>query len=326
VDLRVSTLPTHLGEKAVLRILGSASIPPLSGLGLSKSEVERLDDALGQPQGLILVTGPTGAGKSTTLYSMLMRRHSPEVNVVTIEDPIEYRVAGASQVQVDPKAGLTFAGSLRAILRQDPDVILVGEIRDGETAEIAFQAALTGHLVFTTLHTNDAIGAVERLRDLGVKPQLLISATNLIVAQRLARRVCARCADRYVPSAEILDRLRIAPDDHPFVRGRGCGACAQTGYAGRVGIFEILRLSPRLRGLIMRQASDAQLRRAAVSSGMRFLMDDALAKARAGLTTVEEIVRVIRTDHHGEVRAARRGKKIRLPAAADARIDEGQDP
>ena len=322
VDLRVSTLPTHLGEKAVLRILGSSNVPPLTGLGLSKAEIERLDAALGQPQGLILVTGPTGAGKSTTLYSMLTRRHSPEVNVVTIEDPIEYRVPGASQVQVDAKAGLTFAGSLRAILRQDPDVILVGEIRDAETAEIAFQAALTGHLVFTTLHTNDSIGAIERLRDLGVKPLLMSSATNLIVAQRLARRVCASCSERYVPAADVLHRLRIAPDDHGFRRGRGCDACAQTGYSGRVGIFELLRLTPRLRALILRQAPEAQLRRAATAGGTRFLMEDALAKARAGLTTLEEILRVIRTDD-SDLRTARRDKGVLLPAPAPSQIDEG---
>ena len=322
VDLRVSTLPTHLGEKAVLRILGSSNIPSLSGLGLSRAEVEQLDAAVGQPQGLILVTGPTGAGKSTTLYSMLTRRHSPEVNVVTIEDPIEYRVPGATQVQVDPKAGLTFAGSLRAILRQDPDVILVGEIRDGETAEIAFQAALTGHLVFTTLHTNDAIGAIDRLRDLGVKPQLMTSATNLIVAQRLARRVCEHCAERYAPAADVLQRLRIAADDHAFRRGRGCDACARTGYSGRVGIFEILRLTPRLRDLVMRQAPEAQLRRAAASAGTRFLLEDALAKVRAGLTTVEEVVRVLRTDQLTGVRAARDEKQMRLPAARSGELDD----
>ena len=299
IDLRVSTLPTHLGEKAVLRVLGSTTVPMLETLGLSADEMASLDDALKRPQGLILVTGPTGAGKSTTLYSMLTRRQSPEVNVVTIEDPIEYQVPGTSQVQVDVKAGLTFAGCLRAILRQDPDVILVGEIRDAETAEIAFQAAQTGHLVFSTLHTNDSVGAVERLLDLGVKPLLMTTATNLIVAQRLARRVCTNCRERYAPSTDMLDRLQIRPDDHEFQRGRGCDACAHTGYAGRVGIFEILELTRQVKNLITRRAPEAEIRDAAAAAGTRFLIDDAVAKVRQGLTTVEEILRVVWIDRGG---------------------------
>jgi len=292
----VSTLPTHLGEKIVLRVLGAGDIPGLDRLGLASPEIAHLDTALRQPQGLILVTGPTGAGKSTTLYSMLARRHTPEVNVVTIEDPIEYRVEGASQVQVDARAGLTFAGSLRAILRQDPDVILVGEIRDGETAEIAFQAALTGHLVLTTLHTNDSVGAIERLLDLGVKPLLLTSATNVIVAQRLARRICPKCAEPYTPSPDLLARLFLKPDGVEFRRGRGCGACARTGYAGRVGIFEILRFNDRVRDLVAGHARASEIRGAAWAAGTRFLMEDALAKVRQGLTTVEEVLRVIRVE------------------------------
>ena len=215
LDLRVSTLPTQFGEKAVLRLLGSASTPTLSALGLSAEEMALLDDGLNQPQGLILVTGPTGAGKSTTLYSMLTSRQSTDVNIVTIEDPIEYQVPGASQVQVDGKGGLTFASCLRAILRQDPDVILVGEIRDLETAEVAFRAALTGHLVFSTLHTNGSVAAIERLLDLGVKPLLITTATNLIVAQRLARRICMNCREPYVPSA-----ARAPQAAHPGRRPR----------------------------------------------------------------------------------------------------------
>jgi type II secretory ATPase GspE/PulE/Tfp pilus assembly ATPase PilB-like protein len=296
IDLRVSTLPTHLGEKAVLRVLGSTSVPALDTLGLSADEMAVLDEALSQPQGLVLVTGPTGAGKSTTLYSMLTRRQSPEINVVTIEDPIEYQVPGTSQVQVDVKAGLTFAGCLRAILRQDPDVILVGEIRDGDTAEIAFQAALTGHLVFSTLHTNDSVGAIERLLDLGVKPLLMTTATNLIVAQRLVRRICVSCRERYVPSAEVLARLQIAADDHEFQRGGGCDACAHTGYAGRLGIFEFLKLTRTLKDLIARRAPEGEIRQAAEAAGTRFLIDDALEKVRQGLTTVEEIQRVVWID------------------------------
>ncbi len=303
IDLRVSTLPTQFGEKAVLRLLGSSSTPTLGALGLSADEMALLDDGLSQPQGLILVTGPTGAGKSTTLYSMLTSRQSTDVNIVTIEDPIEYQVPGASQVQVDGKAGLTFASCLRAILRQDPDVILVGEIRDLETAEVAFRAALTGHLVFSTLHTNSSLAAIERLLDLGVKPLLITTATNLIVAQRLARRICMHCCGPYVPSALALRKLHTQAGNHEFLHGRGCAACAQTGYSGRVGIFEILRLTPRLKELINRRATESEIMEAALEGGTRLLLEDALFKVRQGLTTVEEVLRVIRiepTQHGGK--------------------------
>ncbi len=296
IDLRVSTLPTRFGEKAVLRLLGLAGAATFGALGLSAHETALFDNALAQPQGLILVTGPTGAGKSTTLYSMLTRRPSTEVNIVTIEDPIEYQVSGANQVQVDIKAGLTFANCLRAILRQDPDIIMVGEIRDAETAEIAFQAALTGHLVLSTLHTNSSVAAIERLLDLDVKPLLVTGAINLIVAQRLARRICVKCREPYVPAADVLRRLRIEGDAQEFVRGRGCAACGQTGYAGRVGIFEILRLTTRLKELVSRRATESEMRSAASAAGTRFLLDDALYKMRAGLTTAEEILRVIQIE------------------------------
>jgi type II secretory ATPase GspE/PulE/Tfp pilus assembly ATPase PilB-like protein len=266
-------------------------------LGLSADEMTLLDDALNQPQGLILVTGPTGAGKSTTLYSMLTRRQSAEVNIVTIEDPIEYQLAGASQVQVDDKVGVTFVSCLRAILRQDPDIIMVGEIRDLETAEIAFQAALTGHLVLSTLHTNGSVAAIERLLDLGVKPLMITAATNLIVAQRLARRICMNCREPYLPSPDALRKLHIAADSHEFLHGRGCTACAQTGYSGRVGIFEILRLTTRLKELLSLRATESKITSAASGAGTRFLLGDALDKMRQGLTTVEEILRVIRIDH-----------------------------
>jgi type II secretory ATPase GspE/PulE/Tfp pilus assembly ATPase PilB-like protein len=295
-DLRVSTLPTHFGEKIVLRLLGSTSTPALDALGLSTGELALLDGALSQPQGLILVTGPTGAGKSTTLYSMLMRRHSAEVNIVTVEDPIEYRVAGANQVQVDARAGLTFASCLRAILRQDPDIIMVGEIRDAETAEVAFQAALTGHLVFSTLHTNSSVATIGRLLDLGVRPLLVTSGTNLIVAQRLARRICMNCREPYAPPVETLRKLGVRRDSHEFVHGRGCAACKQTGYAGRIGIFEILTLTPRLQNLISRRATESAIKRVAAGAGTRFLLDDALNKVGQGLTTPEEVLRVIRIE------------------------------
>jgi type IV pilus assembly protein PilB len=280
LDLRVSTLPTQFGEKVVMRLLGSASIPTPAQLGLSAAEASLVEDALSQPQGFILVTGPTGAGKTTTLYSMLTRRQSSGVNIVTIEDPIEYQVTGANQVQVDAKAGLTFAASLRSVVRQDPDVILVGEIRDLETAEIAFQAALTGHLVFSTLHANGTLAAIERLFDLGVRPLAITSATNLIVAQRLARRICMNCRELYEPSAHLLRRLRLDADSHSFQHGKGCERCAQTGYYGRVGIFEMMVLTAELRDLVGRHAPESEMIQAAARAGTRFLMDDALAKAR----------------------------------------------
>jgi type IV pilus assembly protein PilB len=300
IDLRVSTLPTHLGEKVVIRLLGSAAIPTLGALGLSAAETQLIDDALSQPQGLILVTGPTGAGKSTTLYSMLARRNTSEVNIITLEDPIEYQVPDISQVQVDVKAGLTFASALRSILRQDPDVILVGEIRDAETAEIAFRAAHTGHLVLTTLHTNSALSAVERLLDLGVRPLLVTAATNLIIAQRLARRVCRSCRQPYVPSAKALRRLGIEANSQEFHHGNGCGQCGHTGYAGRIGIFEILRMTAALKECINRHAPEAEARHAALTAGTRLLLTDAVEKVREGLTTVEEVLRVIRLDQTDE--------------------------
>jgi type IV pilus assembly protein PilB len=304
IDLRVSTLPTQFGEKAVLRLLGSASVPTLAGLGLATEQEAGLDESLNQPQGVILVTGPTGSGKSTTLHAMVMARKSPGVNIVTIEDPIEYQLPNVNQVQVDPKAGLLFANCLRAVLRQDPDVILVGEIRDAETAEIACQASLTGHLVLTTLHTNSALGAIERLIDLGVRPWLLTSAINLIVAQRLARRICSNCREPYVPSPGALRRLQIEAADFEFQHGRGCTVCGHTGYSGRVGIFEALRLTPAMKDLVNRRASESRIRRAA-ASGHRFLLDDAIQKVREGLTTVEEIVRVVPTEPPAPVRQRR---------------------
>jgi type IV pilus assembly protein PilB len=297
-DVRVSTLPTQFGEKAVLRLLGSTHVPTLAALGLSDDEQQVLADALHQPQGLILVTGPTGSGKSTTLHAMLRGRSSPGVNIVTIEDPIEYQLPDAAQVQVDPRAGLTFAGCLRAVLRQDPDVILLGEIRDSETADVAYQASLTGHLVLTTLHTNSAIAAIDRLLDLGVRPSAITSATNVIVAQRLARRICVHCRGPYLPASAALRRLRIDATQHVLLRGSGCTHCGYTGYLGRVGIFEILRLNAELKKMITHRASEADLRRAAAH---RWLLDDAAQKVRGGLTTVEEVLRVVRIDDEDEI-------------------------
>jgi type IV pilus assembly protein PilB len=296
IHLRVSTLPTHFGEKAVLRLLKSSQTPTLSALGFSRDEMTVIEEALHQPQGLVLVTGPTGAGKSTTLYSMLTRRQSSEINIVTIEDPIEYQLPGANQVQVNTKAGVTFASSLRAILRQDPDVIMVGEIRDAETAEIVFHAAQTGHLVLSTLHTNSALAAIERLLTLDVKPVTINAATNVVIAQRLARRVCTKCRVPYTPSREMLERLQLEAVDWEFQRGSGCDACGHTGYSGRVGLYEIQSLTPRLKDLVSRHATERALKRAAGNGGARFLLDDGLSKVREGLTTVEELLRVIRIE------------------------------
>jgi type IV pilus assembly protein PilB len=304
IDVRVSTLPTLFGEKAVLRLLRSTHTPTLSALGFSNEEVALLDEALYQPQGLILVTGPTGGGKSTTLHSMLARRKSKEISIVTIEDPIEYQLAGASQVQINVKAGVTFAGCLRAILRQDPDVIMVGEIRDRETAEIAFHAALTGHLVLSTLHTNSSIGAIARLMELGIKPTMLGTATNLIMAQRLARRICAKCRELYTPNAGALLKLQLDANSRTFQHGRGCEACDYTGYSGRVGIVEILRLTPELKETFNGNVTERKLKRCVSRAGFRFLLDDARAKVREGLTTVEEVVRVLRIEPEDVLTAA----------------------
>jgi len=296
IDIRASTLPTHFGEKLVLRILGTSTIPTLESMELTELQFNALTQALSQHQGTILLSGPTGSGKTTTLYSLISRRRSPEVNIVTVEDPIEYQLPGINQVQVNVKAGLTFAGSLRSILRQDPDVILVGEVRDLETAEIVFQAANTGHLVLSTLHANNAFAVVVRLLDLGVDPAVLSASLNLIVAQRLARRICLQCKESYKPDPAILRTLRIENSDVVFYRGRGCPACNQTGYAGRLGIYEILRVTNAVKELIRQKAGELALRRAAALAGTTTLLEDGIAKVLAGATSVDEMLRVIELD------------------------------
>jgi type II secretory ATPase GspE/PulE/Tfp pilus assembly ATPase PilB-like protein/ActR/RegA family two-component response regulator len=296
LDLRVSTLPTHFGEKVVMRFLGTSAIPALESMGFTDWQFAELTECLSQPQGMILLTGPTGSGKTTTLYSMISRRRSPEVNIVTVEDPIEYQLAGINQVQIHVKAGLTFAACLRSILRQDPDVILVGEIRDLETAEIAFQAAVTGHLVLSTVHTNSSFAAVTRLLDLGVDPFLMTSSLNLIVAQRLARRVCAHCKEAYIPTPELLKRFRLDDPDLTFSRGRGCAECGKTGFAGRMGIYEMLRMTSTIKELVRKRASESSLRRASALTGSRTLVEDGLAKVREGRTNPEELIRVIEVE------------------------------
>ena len=292
-DVRVSTLPALYGEKVVMRMLGAAALPNLESMELSDWQLSTLTACLSQPQGMILLTGPTGSGKTTTLYSMISRRRSPEINIVTVEDPIEYQLEGINQVQVNTRAGLTFAGTLRSILRQDPDVILVGEIRDLETAEIAFQAANTGHLVLSTLHTDDSFGAIIRLLDLKVDRSLISSSLSLIVAQRLARRVCPECKKAYTPSTEVLKKLHLEDSDLIFYRGEGCESCGKTGYAGRVGIYEILRVTTAMKDLIRQNASESALRRAAAVAGTTSLLEDAMSKVRLGLTNPDEVVRVI---------------------------------
>jgi general secretion pathway protein E len=304
IDLHISTVPTPFGETIVLRVLGSSEAPTLGGLGLSATERASIEHALVQPQGVILVAGPTDAGKTTTLYSMLSHRHSPDRNTVTIEDPIEHELPGTSQVQVDPRVGLTYASGLRAILRQDPDAILVGAIQDRETAQMAFDAALAGRLVFGAIHATSSLAAIDRLLDLGLTAPLVASATNLIIAQRLARRVCRYCREPYEPSPDVLDRLRVDPRRQRFERGRGCSRCGQTGYSGRVGIFEILPITPRFKESLHRGAPETEMKRAAAAAGVRFLLEDALDKVRQGLTTIEEVLRVIRIDPADDRRLA----------------------
>lgn len=299
VDIRVSTLPTSFGERVVMRLLDkSTSLVPLQELGLSKEDMDHFLRMIRAPHGIILVTGPTGSGKTTTLYSALSILNQPDINIITVEDPIEYQMQGISQVQVNPKIGLTFANGLRTIVRQDPDVILVGEIRDLETAEIAIQSALTGHLVFSTLHTNDAASAITRLIDMGVEPFLVSSAVNAIMAQRLVRKICPHCREAYVPPNAFLERVGLSPikfAGRELYRGVGCAQCLQTGYKGRIGIYELMNLTPAMKSLILTTSDAGQIKKQALSSlatGMVTLRQDGLRKVLAGQTTLEEVFRV----------------------------------
>ncbi len=299
VDIRVSTLPTAFGERVVMRLLDKANtLLPLGDLGLSEADFHLFRRLIAAPHGIILVTGPTGSGKTTTLYSALNVLNTPDINIITIEDPVEYQISGISQMQVNARIGLSFASGLRTIVRQDPDVILVGEIRDGETAQIAIQSALTGHLVFSTLHTNDAASAVTRLIDMGVEPFLVASSVNAIMAQRLVRTICPQCREPYQPSPELLQLAGLPPaarNELQFCRGRGCSACQQTGYRGRIGIFELMPLSPAIKNLLLTTSEAGRIRETALAEpdgGMRSLRDDGIAKVLAGITTLEEVFRV----------------------------------
>jgi len=301
IDLRVSSLPTQFGEKITMRILDSSGAPTgLEGIGLSPRDLKCIRQAIGRPEGMVLVTGPTGSGKTTTLYGMLAEIISPTRNIVTIENPIEYQIRGINQVEINEKQGLTFAGTLRSILRQDPDVIMVGEIRDQETAEIALRAAQTGHLVLSTLHTNDVVSTVTRLIDIGIEPYMLASSLHAIVAQRLVRRVCKQCGEPDEPEAQTLRALQIEPGgNHQFRRGRGCPACRKSGYSGRAAVFEVMSVTPTLAKLIEAKAQESALRLQARQDGSRPLFADAAAKACTGITTIDEVVRVVDVPDEG---------------------------
>ncbi|MDY0356275.1 MAG: type II secretion system ATPase GspE, partial [Sedimentisphaerales bacterium] len=301
VDLRVSTVPTSFGERSVLRLLDkSTGVFALEELGLWPEDLEKLDSLLHRAHGVIFVTGPTGSGKSTSLYAYLNRINSAEKNVLTIEDPIEYQLEGISQIQVASKKGMTFATSLRHVLRQDPDVIMVGEVRDIETARMAIQSSLTGHLVFSTLHTNDSAGAVSRLLDLGVEPYLVSSSLIAIIAQRLVRRVCPDCKRPMTPAPHELRDLGLESlDEHKdakFFVGEGCSRCFQTGYRGRTGIYEVMLIDEATQEMIYRQETAGQIKRLAVQAGMQTLRMDGARKVLAGITTASEVLRVTQAD------------------------------
>jgi len=304
IDIRVSVIPVAHGERVVMRILEKGNfLFSLEQLGMSKIDYVLVDKLITQSHGIILVTGPTGSGKSTTLYAALQRVNSPDKNIITVEDPIEYLMSGIGQIQVRPKIGLTFAAGLRHILRQDPDVILVGEIRDHETAEMAIQASLTGHLVFATLHTNDSAGAITRLINMGIEPFLVTSSTIAIMAQRLVRRICPECKESYTPDPESLRDLGVSADalGQKAYRGRGCERCQDRGYYGRTGIFELLVMTPHVQELTLKGVDSNVIKREAMKHGMRTLREDGAVKVALGMTTVEEILRVTRDDLMDEV-------------------------
>lgn len=302
VDLRVSTLPTVHGEKIVMRLLKkTGGIPTLSDLGLRGLALKNLETGIAKPHGIILITGPTGSGKTTTLYSILSKLNTTKVNIVTLEDPVEYEIPGLNQVQINPAAGLTFASGLRSFLRQDPNIILVGEIRDNETTQLAIQAALTGHLVFATLHTNDAPTAIPRLLDLGAEPFLVASVITAIVGQRIVRKICNNCKSVYDAPVEVINDFKrvlgplfVQTDDKSvkFYKGKGCSECNNSGFLGRVGIFEVISMTDKLARMVLEQKSAAEISKEAITSGMMTMKQDGYMKVVEGITTLEEVLRV----------------------------------
>jgi len=299
VDIRVSIIPTAFGERVVLRLLDkTANILMLSDLGMHDNRIRNVNKLIKSPYGIILVTGPTGSGKTTTLYAALSTINRPEINIITIEDPIEYQMDGVGQIQVNPKIDLTFAAGLRSIVRQDPDVILIGEIRDRETAEIAIQSSLTGHLVFSTLHTNDAASAVTRLIDMGIEPFLVTSSIVAIIAQRLVRVLCPHCKESYTPDTESIYNLGLNKSilqSNTFYRKKGCNLCMQTGFRGRSAIFEILTVDDEIKKLVLRTSDANQINELAIRQGMTTLQKDGIDKVLSGITTIEEVLRVTRS-------------------------------
>jgi len=296
VDIRVSTIPTAFGERVVLRLLDKANVLlTVSDLGMSEESLKVFNELITSAHGIILVTGPTGSGKTTTLYAALSSLNNPDINIITIEDPVEYQIEGIGQIQVNPKIDITFANGLRSIVRQDPDVILVGEIRDLETAEIAIQAALTGHLVFSTLHTNDSASAVTRLIDMGIEPFLVTSSVIGILAQRLVRNVCNECKEEYIPDEESLENIGITPEmssGKKIYKEKGCQDCLNTGYKGRTGIFELMILDDAIKSLILKTSDANAIKKKAVNHGMGTLRQDGALKVLNGITTAEEILRI----------------------------------
>jgi len=300
VDLRISVLPTVFGEKIVIRLLRkSGGIPTLPELGLAGPALRNLEINMLRPHGIIIVCGPTGSGKTSTLYSVLAKLNTPKVNIMTLEDPVEYQITGVNQVQINPGVGLTFATGLRSFLRQDPNIILVGEIRDGETTDLAIQAALTGHLVFSTLHTSNAAGALPRLLDLGAQPFLLASTMNAIVGQRIVRKICDSCRIEYPPPVAVVEDIKkelgkyfTGDKEIKLYKGKGCAECGGTGYFGRIGIFEVLPVTDKITDLVLRKAPSEEVEKEAVLEGMITMKQDGYLKALAGVTTIEEVLRV----------------------------------
>jgi general secretion pathway protein E len=296
IDIRVSVLPVAYGERIVMRLLDKTkTFGELQDLGFSERDYEALSEAISRPNGIILVSGPTGSGKTSTLYSIINKLNQPDVNIITVEDPVEYQLAGIAQVQVREKVGLTFAAALRSILRQDPDIIMIGETRDQETAQIAIQAALTGHLVLTTIHTNNAPASITRLIDMGIEPFLIASSVIAVLAQRLVRKLCQQCKKSYKPEADVLKLLGITPEQArsiTFYKAVGCEECGSTGYRGRLAIFELMLMSNEIAKLTIAKADMAVIRRQALAEGMTLLVTDGIRKIKLGLTTPEEVVRV----------------------------------